>query len=157
MFLIVNGAILTVTVRMGYGRHSWDLPTATLRQLPLLANVGGTFSILAAVWSKTSFAITLLRITQGWTKTVVWWAIITMNIAMHMTALLVWIQCSPVEKSWRPLIEGTCFPIDRIVEYNMFSAGKTSFHLTRACGRVSLWLLTRGSRRQRIRQPWIFY
>ena len=91
----------------------------------LLGNISGTFAILAAVWSKTSFAVTLLRVTQGWTKLAVWLAIISMNVAMHLTAVVLWTNCSPVEKAWNFLIEGSCSPIERLVEFNMFSAGKS--------------------------------
>ena len=119
---MIAGIVSTVEVKYGYGKHFWDVPIPILLKLPLLANIAGTFSVLAATWSKTSFAITLLRISQGWTKIIVWWGIITMNVAMHLTALLLWIQCTPIEKSWNPLIDGSCFPIPRLVEFNIFSA-----------------------------------
>jgi hypothetical protein len=79
---------------------------------------------LAAVWSKTSFAITLLRITQDWTKMAVWCIIISMNVAMGLTALFIWIQCTPIQKSWDPFIEGSCYSIEFIIQFNTFSAGE---------------------------------
>ncbi len=120
--LVASISVNTVSVSHGYGHHTWDISPSEFKVLPLLSDISGTFSILAAVWSKTSFAVTLLRITQGWTRVAVWLAIISMNLAMHLTALLVWIQCSPVQKPWIPQTPGTCFPIDRLIEYNMFSA-----------------------------------
>jgi len=121
--LVGQNIITTETIKYGYGRHIYDIPFENLTQkLPLLANIGATFSILAAVWSKTSFAITLLRITQGWLWVAVWCIIVTMNVAMGLSALFVWIQCTPVEKSWNPLLEGTCFSRDTIIDFLVFSA-----------------------------------
>lgn len=85
-------------------------------------NVAGTFSLTAAIWSKTSFALTLLRLTQGWLKMVVWFIIISMNIAMGLSALFIWVQCTPIEKSWNFFAEGTCWPPEVLVHYNIFSA-----------------------------------
>jgi hypothetical protein len=115
--------VTSETVKVGYGRHTYDIPLDVLiGKLPLLANIGGTFSILAAVWSKTSFAITLLRIAQGWMWAGIWCIIVSMNVAMGLSALFIWIQCTPIEKSWNPLIEGQCFEMDIIINFLIFSA-----------------------------------
>ena len=109
----------------GYGKHIWDIPIKDFAKILLLANIGGTFLIFAAVWSKTSFAITLLRLlrdTEGWTKVIIWCIIVTMNVIMHLSALFLWIQCTPVQKSWNPLIEGKCPYIDTLNNYIVFSA-----------------------------------
>lgn len=98
-------------------------------QLFRAINVGGTFSITAAIWSKTSFAVTLLRLTEGVAKYIVWFIIISMNIAMGLSALFIWAQCTPILKSWDPLVEGTCWPAYVIVRYNIFSAGEWLNHL----------------------------
>ena len=111
---------------LGYGHHIWDWPLDKLEytvDLVKVINVAGTLSLTAAVWSKTSFAITLLRLTEGWAKTTVWFIIISMNIAMGLSALFIWVQCTPVERSWNPFINGTCWPPYVIVNYDIFSAG----------------------------------
>ena len=38
----------------------------------LLAEVTGTFAITAAIWSKSAFAVTLLRLSEGWMKALIW-------------------------------------------------------------------------------------
>jgi len=53
-------------VHFGYGMHSYDIHD-WFHWLEL-AYATGVFSITAAAWSKTSFAITLLRFTQGQTR-----------------------------------------------------------------------------------------
>jgi len=85
-------------------------------------NIAGTLSLTAATWSKTSFALTLLRLTNGWLKGIIWFIIITINIAMGLSALFIWVQCMPLRKAWDPFVDGKCWPPTVIVHYNIFSA-----------------------------------
>ena len=90
----------------------------------LHANLAGSFSIIAAAWSKTSFAFTLLRIASGrWMPWFIWFVIISMNLALGGGVLVTWIQCWPVEKTWRTsAVEGTCWPKSIHINYNIFAA-----------------------------------
>ncbi len=54
----------------------------------------------------------------------VWYIIVSMNIAMGLSALFVWVQCIPVTKSWNPFADGTCWPPYVLVYYDIFSAGE---------------------------------
>lgn len=94
-----------------------------INKLTLVINLSGTFSLTAATWSKTSFALTMLRLTDGWTKMLIWFIIVSTNIAMGLSALFVWVQCTPVQKAWNPFMDGTCWHPSVIVHYNIFSAG----------------------------------
>ena len=122
--ITVESALLTYATTLGYGSHIWDLPfdIFAINQTILAINIAGTLSLVAATWSKTSFALTLLRLTEGWMKGLIWFIIITTNIAMGLSALFIWVQCTPVQKSWNPFMEGTCWPPTVIVHYNIFSA-----------------------------------
>jgi hypothetical protein len=90
----------------------------------LIANLAGTFSILSACWSKTSFAITILRISTGWTKGVVWFIIITVNASLGVAVAITWAQCTPLEKTWRPTVKGSCWDREVQIQYNIFTASK---------------------------------
>jgi len=107
---------------LGYGLHIWDFDMRNMGRLLLTINVAGSFSVTAAIWSKTSFAFTLLRLTDGWVKKLVWFIIISMNIAMGLSALLPWVTCTPVQKSWDLSVEGKCWSPTVLVHYNIFSA-----------------------------------
>jgi hypothetical protein len=129
MCITIETCLLSYAVSLGYGYHIWDFPVekfATTVDLFKAINVAGTFSVTAAVWSKTSFALTLLRLTDGWVKKLIWFIIISMNIAMGLSALFIWIQCTPLEKGWNPFLEGTCWPPYVLVNYDIFSAGMLS-------------------------------
>ncbi len=111
-------------VPLGLGMHLSDVDPANLTKIGLLSNVASTFSMLAAVLSKTSFAVTLLRITNGYTKTFVWFAIVIMNLGMGLAALFVWVKCNPVRKTWDFSVPGTCLDSHAMTVYSVFAAGK---------------------------------
>jgi len=85
----------------------------------------GTLAVCASIWSKTSFALTILRLTKGTgLRNVVWFLIISLNVFMGLTGLFNYIHCWPVNKLWDFAAEGTCWPVDILINYDIFSAGK---------------------------------
>jgi hypothetical protein len=111
-------------ISLGFGKHMVDVDPANLDAIGLSTTVAGTFSMLGAVLSKTSFAVTLLRITKGYTKMFVWVVIGVMNIAMGLSALFPWVKCNPVRKSWDPSIPGTCWDGHAMMVYSVFASGE---------------------------------
>jgi hypothetical protein len=93
-----------------------------LQAIMLPTSIAGTFSITGAVWSKTSFGITLLLITDGWIRKATWFCIISMNIAMFVSAILPWVACTPISKTWDLSAEGTCWDPSVVVHFDIFSA-----------------------------------
>lgn len=123
--ITTESAMLTYATTLGYGKHTWDIvfDPAVLEKMFLSISIGGSLSLTAATWSKTSFALTLLRLTDGRLKQFIWFCIISMNIAMGLSALFPWVQCTPVEKAWHPFMpEGSCWDPKVIMKYNIFSA-----------------------------------
>jgi hypothetical protein len=91
----------------------------------------GMFNIIASVlltfavaWSKTSFAVTLLRLIQGRLRWLLWTVLITVNLFMGITGILVLASCSPIEKTWNPLIPGRCWPLGVNSSIGIASAGR---------------------------------
>ncbi len=98
----------SVSVSYGYGRFIADISQADLEMLPRVSNVAGFFSILAALWSKTSFALTLTRISDEWLLRIVWLIIVSTNLIMGASAIMLWIE----------------MPIETRIVFFMFSTGK---------------------------------
>jgi hypothetical protein len=119
--------MLTKATTLDYGKHIWDFDMANMRELLLYINIAGSFSVTAAIWAKTSFGITLLHLTDGWIKMVTWVIIISMNIAMGLSALFPWVNCKPLKKSWDYTIDGTCWAPEVTVHYNIFSGAYSAF------------------------------
>lgn len=118
---------MTVTVPLGLGRPIWDFNFDNLESFLLYSNFAGSFAILAAAWSKTSFAITVLRISNGWVKKFVWFIIISVNVTLGLSLVFTWVQCKPFEKSWQPLLPGECWPKIYVITYSTFTAGKFAY------------------------------
>lgn len=127
----------STSVPFGLGHHIADVPVQNLGQIGFLGNINGTFSIFAAAWSKTSFALTLLRVMAGdkWARYFLWFAMITMNILMLNNALFQWIRCDPISKTWNPMEPGTCWPAGVQSRYGIVAGGKAGIPTKRM-----LWL-----------------
>ncbi|KAL2270727.1 hypothetical protein VTJ83DRAFT_98 [Remersonia thermophila] len=134
--LLACTVLLTRMTMLGYGKHIWDFDVANnMAPLLVIIKIAGTLSVTAAAWSKTSFGITLLQLTQGWVKHVTLFTIVSMNIALGLSALFPWISCRPLNMAWDMYVEGTCWKPETMVYYNMFSG------VYSACADLALALL----------------
>ncbi len=116
--------LVTLSVEKGLGKHVWAVSPDNFNFIGIIGNFTGTYSILAAVWSTTSFAQTLPLLMPGKMKIVLWTIIILMNIFMDLNALFLWVRCTPTEKTWNPMVPGTCWGPNVYTDYGMFAAGK---------------------------------
>ncbi|KAF3351746.1 hypothetical protein VD0002_g9730 [Verticillium dahliae] len=122
--LILLSSFATVAVGFDLGKHSWNIDQSTFAWLLLHGNLSGSFSIVAAAWSKTSFALTLQRLaSERWMRWLIWFLIVSMNLVLGGAVLITWVQCSPVDKTWRTVaVEGTCWPQHVHRNYNIASS-----------------------------------
>jgi len=81
-------------------------------------------SILAASWSKLSFALSLLRIPFGRVRVIVRIIIVTTNLVFGALGLMQWIQCWPVARSWDSKTPGKCWPSYIFQKYSAFASGQ---------------------------------
>jgi hypothetical protein len=120
-FLVVDVGLTTYLISIGYGRHIWDFPLENLAKFIVSVNVRGTFAITVLAWTKTAFAVTLLRLTHDWTKAAVWFIILTVNISLGLSAMLPWLQCTPINAAWDLSVQGNCWDKHVMLYYNIFS------------------------------------
>ncbi|KAL1841238.1 hypothetical protein VTJ49DRAFT_7306 [Mycothermus thermophilus] len=122
--LIVSIALQTVATTHGLGRLYAYLDDDSISTIAVYSISAGFGSILATCWSKTSFAISLLRIAPhgGGVRMLVWFIIISVNIVLASNGLVQWIQCWPVSKLWHWEMEGSCYPPEVVQKYNTFVA-----------------------------------
>ena len=94
--------------------------------LELSGYVSGTLSIMAAFLSKTSFGVTLLRLTtcNRAMKWFIYFLLVTMNVSLAMSAVLIWARCAPIAKGWHSEMEGTCWKPFVNTKYGLFSGGE---------------------------------
>jgi|SRR3569833_16897 len=122
--ILAETCLISVSISLGYGQHNWDIRPSNMDEGLKIFSAGALFSIIASIWSKTSFALTILRLSEEWLRRIIWCLIISINLFMGLTALFNYIRCSPIQKSWELTGEGTCWPPDVLLKYNTFSAGK---------------------------------
>ena len=124
--MIVDVGLATFLVKhYGYGKHSWDLPPAfDWSKFSVAVMVRATFTIIAIAYTKTAFAVMLLRLTEGATKRFVWFVIISINIVLGLSTILGWVQCTPVAKAWNSTIPGKCFSSSVLINYAIFGSGE---------------------------------
>lgn len=83
-----------------------------------------TIYAVAIAVSKISFGITLLRLTQGWTRLVAYFAISTLAIFAIPATIIPWVQCKPLAKTFVDFIPGTCIDKYPAIVYGRFQAGE---------------------------------
>ncbi|KAK9424519.1 hypothetical protein SUNI508_03395 [Seiridium unicorne] len=114
--------ITTYAVSQGLGTHDGSgLNDPSTMQFLIAISI--TFGSLGAAWSKTSFAITLLRITSRCVKVGLWCIVVTLNVFMMFNAILPYIWCQPANRGWSPTVQGQCWDRKITIQYSMFAAG----------------------------------
>lgn len=92
------------------------------KELQLTVIIASVFSALGAAWSKTSFAVTLLRLTKGIMHQIIWFAIVSMNIVLIFNAVLQFLWCQPASAAWNSGRGGTCWSKNVIIYYSVAAA-----------------------------------
>jgi hypothetical protein len=120
--LLSSTTILSVGTHFGIGLQYADMK---LEHMPIQAKLSYAAAfcvILSAAWSKTSFAFTLLRITDGRMRWFVWFIIISVNIVLTVSATLLWVSCWPTKKLFYPETPGTCWKTTVGQNYQTFAS-----------------------------------
>ncbi|KAK0663487.1 hypothetical protein QBC41DRAFT_359374 [Cercophora samala] len=113
VLLAAQAGLISDVVSLGYGRQVIAVENFPL--FPIRVNVLSTFLIMANLWGKTSFALTLLRIPERWIRTSVWAILISLTGTLVVSAVMVWISCLDLK------LKGRCVPVEVSLRYNIFS------------------------------------
>lgn len=125
--ILVSSALLTEGTKYGIGMHFSDLDPEKMSTYGWISISAGFCTLLGTTWSKTSFAITLLRITSSiWIRRLIWFIIVSVNLVLGFAAAVMWIQCWPVAKRWHANLPGSCWPNHVVQDYITFTAGTYS-------------------------------
>lgn len=126
LMLVAFSVTATNGTRYGLGLHQADKERAfndpsNLRLMVVIATV---FSVLGAAWSKTSVAVTLLRLTSGTLHYGIWLVVVSMNVVLTFNAILQFLWCQPASVAWSSGTGrgGTCWSRNVIVSYSIAAA-----------------------------------
>lgn len=126
LFSCVDHAAATVMVDLGVGKHIYQVDPANFTMLHILNRVGATFAILGCVLTKTSWALTMLRIvrsTRDCMRVLVWCLLVSVNVLMDVGVILNFMECDGTGLSMSPS-DIWCWTNLIAANYNVFSAGK---------------------------------
>lgn len=68
----------------------------------ILVSTSSVLTTVGQAWSKSAFAITLLRpgLTEGWKRYVLWFILVTLNLYLCLTFMLQWTNYCDEEAYW---------------------------------------------------------
>lgn len=119
------GAIqLSINIAHGFGRPGANIDPKNSYQVGLGGLVVGTMVMVAPVLSKTSFILTLTRISGPKLIIALWAIAISMNVFQAAAIIVQFVQCTPLEKVWNPFMPvGQCWDYHINLGMSMGSAG----------------------------------
>lgn len=120
--LLAQVIVLQVTINMGFGKHALDIDFSHFDDIAYYGATGLSVSIFAISLSKISFAITLLRLTDGWYRKYTYFAMANLAIFAIPVAIIPWVQCRPLTKTFVDIIPGTCINKYPSVQFGRFQA-----------------------------------
>ncbi|KAL2137766.1 hypothetical protein VTI28DRAFT_8323 [Corynascus sepedonium] len=127
ILLLLSASATTTNVRLGFGRPIREVPFENLVLFGIQSNISGFASVLAVLFSKASFALTLLRLADGWMKWFIIGLLVLLNITHYFGALMFWVSCNPPAKTWNPTIPGECWPSSVSISASLFVGACSAF------------------------------
>ncbi|KAF5634279.1 phenylacetyl ligase [Fusarium sp. NRRL 52700] len=119
--LAIGTGLVIYNVTLGFGKDQSQVDPAVVPTIALTGTIFGIFGVLSASWSKTSFALTLIRLVDGWTSWFLWFLIISTNIIMDLVIVFSFVKCTPAKKVWHSSLPGTCWNPMVATYYNIFA------------------------------------
>lgn len=127
--LVAFSSTISYGTTIGVGQHMDNVgasgplgPGPDMNGLQLVVIIATVFSVVGCAWSKTSFAITLLRLTDGTMYYVIWFVIVSMNAVLIFNAILQFLWCQPASVAWHSGAGGTCWSKGVIIYYSIAAA-----------------------------------
>ena len=140
MFLIASNGLITELMRLGFGM--------TLQFVPHMHTLSTTSDVISKVGlglSKTSFAVTLLRFSEGWQRWFIWFLIFTMNGLLATNAVTTWMGACDREGDAYEAVLPACWRVEDSVIMAMVANGELPLSLPRL--QDCLLITTKATRR----------
>lgn len=120
MFLVAANALITELMRLDFG-----MTLAFVPHMHTLSTTTDVTSKIGLALTKTSFALTLLRVAQGWQKWFIWFLIFTMNVLLATNAITTWKPaCDRQGDSYDAVLPGPCWRVQDSVVMAMVANGR---------------------------------
>ncbi|KAL2840923.1 hypothetical protein BJX68DRAFT_246099 [Aspergillus pseudodeflectus] len=121
--LAIAVSINTYIVSLGFGDHVDTISDENLKTINLHTILVALFGIVATSTSKTSFALTLHRITtNAWMKYFLIFVIVSINVSMNLVWIFGFAKCTPLKRVWDKEVPGTCWDGHKLLKFQLFAA-----------------------------------
>ncbi|CAM1510801.1 Fc.00g083140.m01.CDS01 [Cosmosporella sp. VM-42] len=105
ILMTVFAILITVSAVHGMGQHVDNLETTQFAKAVFFLLCSQTVVSMAIGMGKVVVAVFLLRIvTANWHKWFLWFCIVSMLILSILLSVAVFVQCTPVQSIWDPLL-----------------------------------------------------
>lgn len=122
---MVAVGFVTSSINLGFTSPAGPQSPEDALRLSIQGGVQNVFFGLATATSKTSFGVTLMRVTEGRLKKIVLFLTVTMNIAVFLYIIFTFLKCKPEVYSW---IKGPgCWSTERYIHYAIFAGAYSAF------------------------------
>ncbi|KAK8131621.1 hypothetical protein PG984_008059 [Apiospora sp. TS-2023a] len=110
ILLITQTVLSAYSVRLGSGKHIWNIDPSLSEGLLMLQDITTAPSVLAVAFSKASAGASLLRLlTYRWQRVLTIFIITSIGLLMSGILVLTWVQCMPIQRHWNYQVPGTCW------------------------------------------------
>ncbi|CAP67696.1 uncharacterized protein PODANS_1_15860 [Podospora anserina S mat+] len=129
IMLLLSCCTTSTNVLLGFGLRAPQIPPENFSVFWIISNISGFSSVISVACSKTSFAITLLRLCgpNTWMRWTIYGLLALLNITHYLSAIFFWVSCDPVEKTYRPEIAGECWPVKFTINFSIFVGSCSAF------------------------------
>ncbi|KAK4220747.1 hypothetical protein QBC38DRAFT_166815 [Podospora fimiseda] len=128
IFLLLSCCTTSINVRHGFGLHDADVPPENLGVFGIISNISGFASVLSVTLSKTSFALTLLRlVTDRWMKWLIYGLVALISVTHYISAIFFWVSCNPPAKTYKWDLPGECWPATFTISFSIFVGSCSAF------------------------------
>lgn len=124
---VINMALISIAVSWGFGRHLDSLePTRSIQALKY-DYIEQPFHVMSSCFGRISFALFLVEIIQiNITRRRFLYSLMALQFAVNgSTAIIIMVQCRPVQALWNHKVEGDCWN-PRVQEYYSFFQGSVN-------------------------------
>lgn len=123
MLLVSYAAVLHVAADKGLGRHIEYVlqDPQNVIDVALLSFVSQPLVIMSCAFGKTSFALTLIRVSeQRWVHILLWFIIVSMNIFHILISIFVFARCEDPRHLWNNSYPSKCWSPETFDNISLF-------------------------------------
>ncbi|KAI0889261.1 uncharacterized protein GGS22DRAFT_153529 [Annulohypoxylon maeteangense] len=125
MCLVIAVGFITSSISLGFTSPTGPKSPEDATRLQIHGGVQNVFFGLATAMSKTSFGVTLLRVTEGRIRMLVMFLTVTLNVAIFLYIIFTFFKCQPEIYSW---IKGPgCWSTEKYIHYGIFAGAYSAF------------------------------